>query len=76
VTDRESNPRPAGASSGDSTTRLKRSAVVSGTGIHRLSYTGIYVWSAARRTRPVLLTTPWQETDRGVRQPGSPQMGS
>jgi len=38
VTDRESNPRPVGASSGDSTTHLKRSAVISGTGIHRLVY--------------------------------------
>jgi len=31
VTDRESNPRPLGCMSGDSTTRLKRSAVMSGT---------------------------------------------
>jgi len=38
VTDRESNRRPVGASSGDSTTHLKRSAVMSGTGIHRLIY--------------------------------------
>ena len=43
VTDRESNPRPLGASSGDSTTRLKRSAVMSGTGIHRLIYRDICV---------------------------------
>jgi len=57
VTNRESNPRPLGCMSGDSTTRLKRSAVMSGTGIYRLIYIGIYVWSAARRTRPVLLTT-------------------
>ena len=35
VTDREQNPHPVGASSGDSTTRLKRSAVISVTGIHR-----------------------------------------
>jgi len=35
VTDRESNPRPLGAMTGDSTTRLKRSAVMGGTGIHR-----------------------------------------
>jgi len=35
VTDRESNPRSLGASSGDSTTNLKRSAVMNGTGIHR-----------------------------------------
>ena len=35
VTDRESNPHPLGASSGDSTTHLKRSAVLSATGIHR-----------------------------------------
>jgi len=38
VTDRESNPRPLGRMTGDSTTRLKRSAVMSGTGIHRLIY--------------------------------------
>jgi len=38
VTDRESNPRPLGCMSGDSTTHLKRSAVMSGTGIHRLIY--------------------------------------
>jgi len=43
VTDRESNPRPLGASSGDSTTDLKRSAVMSGTGIHRLIYRDICV---------------------------------
>jgi len=43
VTDRESNPRPLGASSGDSTTHLKRSAVMSGTGIHRLIYRDICV---------------------------------
>ena len=43
VTDRESNPRPLGASSGDSTTHLKRSAVISGTGIHRLIYRDICV---------------------------------
>ena len=43
VTDRESNPRPLGASSGDSTTHLKRSAVLSGTGIHRLIYRDICV---------------------------------
>jgi len=43
VTDRESNPRPVGASSGDSTTHLKRSAVMSGTGIHRLIYRDICV---------------------------------
>jgi len=40
---RESNPRPLGASSGDSTTDLKRSAVMSGTGIHRLIYRDIGV---------------------------------
>ena len=43
VTDRESNPRPVDASSGDSTTHLKRSAVMSGTGIHRLIYRDICV---------------------------------
>jgi len=43
VTDRESNPRPLGCMSGDSTTRLKRSAVMSGTGIHRLIYRDICV---------------------------------
>jgi len=43
VTDRESNPRPVGASSGDSTTHLKRSAVISGTEIHRLMYRDICV---------------------------------
>jgi len=43
VTDRESNPRPLGRMSGDSTTRLKRSAVMSGTGIHRLIYRDICV---------------------------------
>jgi len=47
VTDRESNPRPVGASSGDSTTHLKRSAVMSGTGIHRLIYRDICVERAA-----------------------------
>jgi len=43
VTDRESNPRPLGCMSGDSITRLKRSAVMSGTGIHRLIYRDICV---------------------------------
>jgi len=43
VTDRESNPRPLGCMSVDSTTRLKRSAVMSGTGIHRLIYRDICV---------------------------------
>ena len=43
MTDRESNPRPMGASSGDSTTHLKRSAVMSGSGIHRLIYRDICV---------------------------------
>jgi len=43
VTDRESNPRPLGRMTGDSTTRLKRSAVMSGTGIHRLIYRDICV---------------------------------
>jgi len=43
VTHRESNPRPLGASSGDSTTHLKRSAVMSGTGIHRPIYRDIGV---------------------------------
>ena len=43
MTDRESNPRPLGASSGDSTTHLKRSAVISGTVIHRLIYRDICV---------------------------------
>jgi len=43
VTDRESNPRSVGASSGDSTTHLTRSAVISGTGIHRLIYRDICV---------------------------------
>jgi len=43
VKDRESNPRPLGRMTGDSTTRLKRSAVVSGTGIHRLIYRDICV---------------------------------
>jgi len=43
VTDRESKRRPVGASSGDSTTHLKRSAVMSGTGIHRLIYRDICV---------------------------------
>jgi len=42
-TDRESNPRPLGCMSRDSTTRLKRSAVMSGTGIHRLIYRDICV---------------------------------
>jgi len=57
VTDRESNPRPLGASSGDSTTHLKRSAVMSGTRIHRLIYRDIYVCSAARCTRPAAHNT-------------------
>jgi len=43
VTDRESNPRPLGCMPGDSTTRLKRSAVISGTGIHCLIYRDICV---------------------------------
>jgi len=43
VTGRESNPRPVGASSGDSITHLKRSAVMSDTGIHRLIYRDICV---------------------------------
>jgi len=43
MTDRESNPRPLGCMSGDSTTRLERSAVISGTGIHRLIYRDICV---------------------------------
>jgi len=43
VTDRESNPRPLGRMTRDSTTRLKRSAVMSGTGIHRLIYRDICV---------------------------------
>jgi len=43
VTERESNPRPLGRMTGDSTTRLKRSAVMSGTGIHRLIYRDICV---------------------------------
>ena len=43
VTDRESNPRPLRRMTGDSTTRLKRSAVMSGTGIHRLIYRDICV---------------------------------
>jgi len=43
VTDRESNPCPLGRMIGDSTTRLKRSAVMSGTGIHRLVYRDICV---------------------------------
>ena len=47
MTDRESNPRPLGASSGDSTTRLKRSAAMSGTEIHRLIYRDICVERAA-----------------------------
>jgi len=36
VTDRESNPRPLGTSSGDSTTHLERSAVMNSSGIHRV----------------------------------------
>ena len=43
MTDRESNPLPLRCMSGDSTTRLKRSAVMSGTGIHRLIYRDICV---------------------------------
>jgi len=43
VTDRESNLRPLGVSYGDITTHLKRSAVMSGTGIHRLIYRDICV---------------------------------
>jgi len=43
MTDRESNPRPLGAPSGDGTPNLKRSAVMSGTGIHRLIYRDICV---------------------------------
>jgi len=43
VTDRELNPRPLGRMTGDSTTRLKRSAVMSGTGIHRLMHRDICV---------------------------------
>jgi len=50
VTDRESNPRPLGASSGDSNTDLKRSAVTSGTGIHRLIYRDICVERGASYT--------------------------
>jgi len=43
VTDRESNPRLLACMSGDSTTRLKRSAVMSSPGIHRLIYRDICV---------------------------------
>jgi len=43
-------PTSPGWRTGDRTTDLKRSAVISGTGIHRL-YIGIYVWQR-------LLTTP------------------
>ena len=51
MTDRESNPRPLGALSGNSTTHLKKSAVMSGTGteIHRLIYRDICVQRTARR---------------------------
>jgi len=57
VTDRESNPRPLGCMSGDSTTRLKRSAVMSGTGIHRLIYRDMCVERGASCAAWLLTTS-------------------
>jgi len=71
VTDRESNPRPLGAWLRTVPTHLKRSAMMSGTGIHRLIYRDIcvergasYAVYCSQQGLPDIYTPRWP--------PGSP----
>jgi len=79
VTDRESNPRPLGCMSGDSTTHLKRSAVMSGTGIHRLIYRDICVergasYAACCSQQPLYINIGFVEGERPLCQLSSKRL--
>jgi len=52
VTEPGAEPTSSGCMTGDRTTDLKRSAVMSGTGIHRLVYRDICVAATAHNTHP------------------------
>jgi len=65
-------PTSSGCMTGDSTTHLKRSAVMSGTGIHRLICRDICVWQLPLTTGSVR-TAPVASAARPLSAPGPPE---